>query len=696
MKIWNLLKHSKEAFDLFVNKFNLPETFAKILASRPYFSDLILKGNFCKDPFENFEKNLLIDLDKAAARIEAALKNKENICIYGDYDADGVSSTAMLYLYLKERGGDVNYYIPDRNKEGYGLNVEAIKKIRSQGTKLIITVDNGVTALEEIDFARSLPLDVVVTDHHKVPDVLPKAVAIVDPHRKDCPSNFKDLAGVGVVFSLILFMEKGKTSTEDLLKKYSLLAMIGTVGDVVPLVSLNRSLVSFGLKALNCESNIGVGALLKKNSKPKSFSLKKELNSFDVSFKIVPRINAVGRIDDSTKAVDLLVAENAEIAEKLATELDNINKKRREIVEEVFSYIDSVMCTDVNKMCQKILIFYGEDWPAGVIGIVAARLLEIYHKPVIIITKMGNVARGSARSVPGYSIYDALLESCSSYLLRFGGHPLAAGFDIDISNIDRLEKDILNYADESVVPALTLNIDAIVDAQEINFRLAEYLEKLEPFGKNNEKPLLKIENAKLKNITVVGSGKHLKLSFYSKAGKSFYALKFFTDIKNFGFKNGDTLDLAVNIQNSIYNGKAETTIVLVEAKFSDLDEKYILKQRRIYENVMLEKYDAFKNFQKEGIPPKREDFILVYRYLKYFNNTFFPGIAINVEAHILYYRLNNPSISYSNFLLILEIFSELGLVDFSLKADFCYIKISETSSKVDLKSSKLLQKISLL
>jgi len=694
MKIWNLLEYSKEAFNIFVNKFHLPEVFAKILASRPYFSDLILKGNFCKDLSKNFEKNLLIDIDKASERIEQALKNKEKICIFGDYDADGVSSTAMLYLYLKERGGDVHYYIPDRNKEGYGLNVEAIKKIYSSGAKLIITVDNGVTALEEIDFAKTLSLDVVVTDHHKVPEVLPEAVAVVDPHRKDCPSNFKDLAGVGVVFSLILFMEKGKTSTEDLLKKYSLFAMIGTIGDVVPLVSLNRSLVSFGLKALNSSSNLGIEALLKKNSKPRSYSSKKELNSLDVSFKIVPKINAVGRIDVSSKAVDLLVAENKETAEKLATELDNINKKRREIVETVFSYIETVMCTDVSRMYQKILIFYGEDWPAGVIGIIAARLLEIYNKPVIIITKMGDIARGSARSVPGYSIYDALLKSCSSYLLRFGGHPLAAGFDIDISNIARLKKDILNYADESAVPALTLNIDATVDAQEINCTLAEHLEKLEPFGKSNEEPLLKIENAKLKNITVVGSGKHLKLSFCSKSGKSFYALKFFTDIKNFGFKKEDTLDLAVNIQNSVYNGKTETTIILVEAKFSDLDEKNILKQRRIYEDIILEKCDVLENFKKENVPLKREDFILVYRYLKCFNNTLFPGSAISTEAHILYYRLNNPSISYSSFLLILEIFSELELIDFSLKADFCYIKINEKSSKVDLKSSKILQKIS--
>ena len=690
MKIWNLVKYSKEVFNNCLDKFNMPVAFAKILAGRPYFSDLILNDGFCKNEFSCFEDFFLLDIDKAAERIEKALKNDEKICIFGDYDADGVTSTAMLYLYLKNRGGTVDYYIPDRNVEGYGLNLEAIKKIKEQGTNLIITVDNGVTALKEIDFANSLSLDVVVTDHHKVPDVLPNALAIVDPHRPDCPSKFKELAGVGVVFSLILFMEKDKESIESSLGKYSLLAMIGTIGDVVPLISFNRSLISFGLKAIKDNPSIGIKALLKKNSKSKYRRLRKNMTAFDVSFNIVPRINAVGRKKKKKKAVDLLVTQDLEKAKELATELDNINKKRKEIVEDVFVCIDPITCVDTEKMYQKILIFYGENWSAGVIGIVAARLLDQYHKPVIVITKMGNIARGSARSVPGFSIYDALLKSCSSYLLRFGGHPLAAGFDIDISNIERLKKDILTYADSEDIPPLSLNLDAEIEAEEITSRFAKYIKKLEPFGKSNEKPLFKIEKVRLKNICVVGEGKHLKINFYSKKGRVFYVLKFFTNTKNFCYKEGDLLDLAVNIEDNIYNGRQEFTTVLIDAKFSNLDENEIFKQRRIYENIMLRKYSLIENFKKEDIIPKREDFVTVYKYLKFMSSKFFDDGAIKGETSVIYYRMGSESISFSKFLLILEIFCELGIIEFFLKADSCSIQLKNTTNKVDLESSKIL------
>ena len=683
MKKWNLINYSEDIFRKLTRKLNVSEPLAKVIAGRPFLYELIF-SNAVEDYDSFFNDVDLIDIDKASKRIEKAIKEKEKICIYGDYDADGITSTAMLYLYLKKRGGDVFYYIPDRNKEGYGLNIKAIYEISKRGTKLIVTVDNGVTSVNEVNYATSLKIDTVITDHHKVPDILPSALAVVDPCRVDCPSKFKYFAGVGVVFYLICFMEKGKTSIHDLLKDYSVLALIGTIGDVVPLESKNRTLVTAGLKNLNENPSIGTKALI-----DILFSKEKKIKSFNVAFSIIPKINAIGRLEKADKAVELLVTQDESSAKLLAKELNEINRKRKDIenkiLEEINAKIDSL---DID-LHQRVLIINGENWKAGVIGIIAAKLLEKYHKPVIVISKLDeNVARGSARSLPGFSVYDAILE-CSEYLLRFGGHPLAAGFDIAPKYIDRFKKDILSYANKIEVPPLTLNIDAQIEPEDLTYDLANGLSILEPFGKNNEQPIFKISNVRLEKISSIGGGKHLKLYFSCKNGcENFSVLNFFTNIEDFSYKVGDILDLAVNIEENEYNGTKGITVILVDIKFSAVDQNGIIFQRRIYEDIMAENCSTHGNTKQKGTKLTREKFARVYRFLKTVCKDKYSGDLI-----VLYYRSGKTDITFYEFLLTLNIFNELKIIDFKLDGDFVFFKIRENKCKVTLEDSKILSRV---
>lgn len=680
MRLWNLLKDSVDIVSELKHRFNVPDVFAKVLSHRGYFVETLVEEKFGVDDFSFFSNIDFFDVTKAAMRVERAIESKEKICVYGDYDADGVSSTAMLVLYLRERGGDVVYYIPDRNKEGYGINVKALKGIRDRGVKLIITVDNGVTAVKEVSFAAKLGLDVIVTDHHQVPDVIPKAVAVVDPHRKECNSSFKDMAGVGVVFCFICFLEGGRTSVEELLKKYSVLAMIGTLGDVVPLVSQNRILVKCGLKNLEDTEYLGVKKLLENRFNAPS--------AFGVTYGIVPKINAAGRVDDASKSVELLIARDERVASGLARSLDDINKKRRKVEQDIFACIDPLLSIDTELACQKIIIVDGYDWAPGVIGIVAARLLEKYHKPVVVITKLGEVARGSARSVPGFSIYDVLNTCCSKYLLRFGGHHMAAGFDIYVADIQRLKTDIFDYVEKVEVPAFALNIDAEVCSSDLTYELAEYVSQLEPFGKCNEKPLFRIKNVALESIVSLKNDKHLKLFFSDVHNNRFTVFQFFKSKNDFLYRVGDVLDLVVSIETNVYNGTRGVTVVLVEVKFSDLDEDLIIKQRRAFEKLMTRGRNVVGQSETNCTLPERNDFALVYRYIKSYK-----AEKINGDISVFYYRLGQQLMPFGRFLLILYVFCETGLIDFTLAGDAFFINVRNVNQKVNLEKSPTLSKI---
>ena len=321
------------------------------------------------------------------------------------------------------------------------------------------------------------------------------------------------------------------------------------------------------------------------------------------------------------------------------------------------------------------------------IGIIASRLLEKYQKPVIVITSFGEIARGSARSVPGFSIYDVINTCCSDYLLRFGGHPMAAGFDVNLSDIHRLKSDIFDYLEEKEVPSLALNLDAEISSVELTYELANFVSQLEPFGKNNEKPIFKISNVTLESMIPLKGGKHIKLIFIDPDKNRFSVLKFFESAHNFQYRIGDILDLAINIETNTYNGKNGVTSILVEAKFSDLDEQSIVNQRRTFENLISRRYTIFKE-KDNDILPERKDFALVYRYIKSYRSEKIKG-----NINIFYYRLGQKTMSFKKFLLIMFTFCETGIIDFTLSGDFFCMNMKEVKQKVNLKESCTLSKI---
>lgn len=464
---------------------------------RPNLTDL-------HDPF------LLKDMDRTAERLSSAIRNREKIAVYGDYDVDGTTSTALLYLFFKEIGVDVLYYIPDRKSEGYGLNTEALKKLAAGGVRVVITVDCGSSNHAEAEEAASLGLDLIITDHHEISaEGYPSAYAVLNPKRQDCPFPFKNLAGVGVAFNLlmglraILRSESWYTGPVPNLKRFLDLVSIGTVADVVPLVDENRIFVSYGLKELETTTRPGLRAL-KEVSGLKSG----RLTAGNVAYQLAPRINAAGRLSRATTALRLLTSESYSEACSLACALDTENRSRQKIEDKI---LNEAVAMAADFEAHKGIVLFSDSWHSGVIGIVASRLVDRFSKPAVMIAVEGDVAKGSARGVKSLSILDAL-QACSGHLDRFGGHKAAAGLTLARQRLAVFREEFVRYldgmlTDEDLTPEIEL--DAVVSLGDITGRLVSEIESLAPFGCANREPLLCVEDADITDAQVVGT-KHLR------------------------------------------------------------------------------------------------------------------------------------------------------------------------------------------
>lgn len=455
------------------------------------------------DPF------LLKDMDKAVNRVLSALRNNEKITIYGDYDVDGMTSTSILYLFLKENGADVDYYIPNRMEEGYGLNIDALDKIKITGADLIITVDTGITAVKEVSLAKEMGMDIIITDHHECQSEIPKAYGVIDPKQKDCSYPFKLLAGVGVAFKLIQGLSK-KLNVEDTVWKYIDIVSVGTVADIVPLTDENRIFVKKGFEKIPNTKNVGLNALLR-ISGYKGGAISTGL----IGFGIAPRLNASGRIGDAKRGVELFITHDEAKAKILANELNDENKNRQDMEQEILiqaiDWIEKEL--DINKT--KIIVIAGENWHQGVIGIVASKIVDKYYRPTIILTVENGIAKGSARSVDGFNIFEALCES-GQFLTKFGGHEMAAGLTMPVENINDFRDFINDYAnnnmnEETLIPKLYL--DDHIHISEISLELISELKKMEPFGVGNPQPVFSLQG-KINNVRSIGKeNQHLKLDF---------------------------------------------------------------------------------------------------------------------------------------------------------------------------------------
>ena len=503
------------------------------------------------------------DMEKAVSRITKALKNNENITIFGDYDADGITSTTILKRFFHDINKECNVYIPNRLNEGYGLNKNAIKKLSEDGTNLIITVDCGITAIEETKYAKELGIDIVITDHHEPGEEIPDAEAVVDCKRKDNKYPFRELAGCGVAFKLTQALCKNLDLNENQALKYLDIACVGTISDVVPLVDENRVIVKLGMLLLKQTKNLGLKQIINN-------AHFKEFNSMSVAFGITPRINACGRLGHQDEALELFTTDNQEKATELAKKMDEYNIQRqleeKRIYDEAITLLQEEAQTNGITNC---IVLGHENWNPGVIGIVSSRITEKFYKPSILVCFDKDIAKGSGRSIEGFDLHKALME-CDKYLTNYGGHSLAAGLSLNTKDFEKFKNMINEYAeknikDEDLIP--TINIDLKLEDSQLNIEDVEELKLLEPFGQSNEEPIFMITNLKVVSIKTLSDGKHLKL--YLKNQNYLDAIGFNLGERANELKIGDTIDIVGNLNINEFNNTKKVQMLLKDFKVTN-------------------------------------------------------------------------------------------------------------------------------
>lgn len=549
---WNFPSNNIENIDNIIKGYNIPKYTSKILDSRGIISHKDIKEYLLGDYEEGYDPYIMYDMEKAVERINIAIENEEKILVYGDYDADGITSTVLMLETLISMGANVSSYIPNRFTEGYGPNKEAFQNIIDNGITLIITVDNGIAAVEEIDFANELGCDVIITDHHKVQDVIPNAYAIIHPEHPKGEYPFKNLAGVGVAFKLA-------HALLDIYPDFLLdLVAIGTVADLVPLKSENRIFVKQGLELLNESPRLGLKMLLNLTNH------KGYIDEQTIGFLIAPRLNAIGRIASAKEGLLFLSTESPEEADFLAKKVDDYNTERKKVTEDIIKDINE---EEIYNNSKPIIMIYNENYHEGVLGIVASNLVEKFRKPVLIMNQKENVLKGSARSYGNFNIYEAI-NNISDLFMAFGGHSMAAGFSFDINNFELIEEKLCSMYEEYLLNNQNYkdskNIDLVVNKNDISYQLLNELDLLKPYGIGFEKPLILIEDAFVLEKVEFGNQKqYLKLSI----GQTDDSLECISFKENDYFKDiniGDTIDLLCNLDKNNFNGRTKLQVHIVD------------------------------------------------------------------------------------------------------------------------------------
>lgn len=673
MKKWMVKSVSKELSNKLALNGSISNLCANVLvslgATSPEDADKIINPAGLSDPF------LIKDMDKAVATIERYVQNNshELICIYGDYDCDGITSTAILYSYLEYMGANVTYYIPERS-EGYGMNENSIRKLHEKGVKLIITVDNGISAIPEANLIKELGMELIVTDHHQQGEELPTATAIINPHRHDCLSIFKDYCGAGVALQLVNALQGGDEDSANVtMEQFGDLAAIGTIADIVPLERENRFIASQGLKLLENTENIGL------NSLKECSGCTEKLNSYSVGFMLGPRINASGRFGSPLNALRLLLSQDEDEAYELAQNLTMLNNDRKHaeklIIEEIERQIDG----NPSILNNRVLVFSGDNWNHGVIGIAASKLMERFNKPCFIVTIEGELARGSARSFGDFSVFDALTY-CKDVFTKFGGHKAAGGFSLLPAKIPDLIKSLQEYAlsHHKTMPISTITAVKILEPDDLSIISVSELAMLEPFGQNNPEPIFAIKNATVLDVLPLGkTNLHTRLNL-NIFGNILNALVFGISPQDFPIKKGEQADFMATLEVSTYNNSRVVLKIKDYRKSGFSQDKY------------LSALSAFEQFMRgETLPanylprmiPTDEELREIYKCI--------PTIP-TYENSIL---LQNEKIvqNICKLKLAMLIFSELSLVDyFPSKAT---VNRKASQNRVNLSDSQLYNKI---
>ena len=553
-KHWTIEKENPNQRDKLSESLGVSAVTAQVLINRGIKNEEEANVFLNSTLFDLPSPYLMDGMDKAVERIKKALDENETIAIYGDYDVDGVTSTALFYTFLKGLGAKVTYYNPDRIKEGYGVNGDAVRKLAEEGVSLIISGDCGITAVNEVDEAKGLGIDFIVTDHHQPPAELPDAISILNPQKKTCKYPAKEIAGVGVIFNLAIGLRRALrdagyfTNGEPNLGDFLDLVALGTVADCAPLREVNRIFVKEGIKRMLRPKRIGLKAL------KEASSIKGEVSSFDLGFKLGPRVNASGRMGSASSAVRLFISEDMEEARELAQKLSKENSSRQSVEADIISEAVEQVESDPKNLSASALVLASRNWHPGIIGIVASRIVERYEKPAILIAiGEDGIGKGSGRSVAGVNIYEALSE-CQELLLQYGGHEQAAGMSIGEGDIDRFRE----MFDKAVVRGcrdkeLILNIDCMVELSDISEELVSELETLEPFGIGNPEPVLYAQSVQVKSQRLLRD-KHLSFKV-AQGGKPLDAIWF--NMKEPGLLKQDKIDIVFTPEFNIWNGKKE-------------------------------------------------------------------------------------------------------------------------------------------
>ena len=723
-RIWTVLCDGEDplyrkATEVMSAALGVSPVMAKLLCNRGFSTPEEAYRFLCNDEESWHDPFLMADMKPAVRRTLAAVRDGEKIAVYGDYDVDGVTSVTSLYLYLTGLGADVTCYIPNRLGEGYGMSTAAVDRLAEEGVTLIVTVDTGVTAHAEIAHAAALGVDTVVTDHHECHAELPVCVAVVNPHRPDCPYPFKELAGVGVVFKFLCACEalRSNLTAREALAAVSRhmidLVAIGTVADVMPLTDENRFIVSRGLAMLDHTERPGLAALLdaisgSANSRAVSANAKKprrKVNSSLVGFGIAPRINAAGRIAHAMKAVELLLSDTEERAVALAEELCAINTHRQteenRIAEQAYAMIEAQLSDAAARGLPppRVIVLEEDGWMQGIVGIVASRITERYGLPSILISFDGavegdpspdDIGKGSGRSVKGLNLVDALAD-CQDLLVRFGGHELAAGLTVRRADIPAFRERINAYAAERLteeMTALRLEADCETAVSELTIQLAEELDRLEPFGVGNQTPQFILRDAVVQKIIPLGAGKHSKLILYGE-GTILQAVWFGRATASLNFVPGDTVDILFQLNINDYQGVRNLQLIVQDMQVS----RRYAEACRLAETRLEEILGGSPIASEEDLVPTRRDIAAVFTVLRSDARL---GNATVSERSLLE-RANSGgdgAMGLIKLRLILRILTEMGVCAVKGPSEGLYLfEVNFDAPKTTIDASPLLQSL---
>ena len=680
-KQWNLAASDPSAAAA-LERAGLPPLAALVLCARGVDTPEKARAFLDAGTGQLQEPLLMKDMDRAAGRVATALAAGETIAVYGDYDVDGITATSLLTDFLRREGGTVIPYIPDRMEEGYGLNTDALETLHRAGVSLVVTVDCGITAVEEARRARELGMDLVITDHHECKEELPDALAVVDPHRPDCPYPFKRLAGVGVALKLVLALG-GPARQEELLRRYADLSAIGTVADVMSLTWENRTIVTLGLEAMRRTSRPGLKALLRQAGLEE-----RPLNSMAIGYTLAPRINASGRMGCASLAAELLLTADPARGEELAACLCELNRERQAI-EARISEECQALAEALPQEKRYALVLAGKHWHQGVVGIVASRLAEKYSCPAFMICLQDGKGKGSCRSFGGFNLF-AALEHCAPLLEGFGGHALAAGFTIREENIPAFTAAMNDYVRRctggaEMVSALDVDC-AVEDVGILTLEGVEGLDLLEPYGSDNPKPVFYLQGCLITALSEVGGGRHLKLRL-TAGGRSFDAIFFSATGAEAGVAQGDRVDVAFTPQINEYRGWRS-----VQLQVCDLRPALTRAQA---ERALFEKFRRGEDLTRReaaALLPTREEFVVLWRYLKgHAGQSPLEETANRLARNIA--RAAGRRETVMRTLVCLEVFDERGLIRLEHNTDHLHIALRAVEGKVDLDDSWIMRRL---